>query len=172
MRGQTFLPFLLLGLFSLSPAFADDQEDKFSGEISTQGTLVNLTGNKAKFNEYGDIKDGVFGDIKLKYDDDKYYVHFYSRNMFYDTQSYNLEGGKWGAFKFNINYTEIPHNFTYDAQTLYSGAGTANLTYPTQPPSTNTGTWNKFDYSTERKDYSAGIKIDVLNPFFWISPLL
>ncbi|MGA9109494.1 MAG: MtrB/PioB family outer membrane beta-barrel protein [Smithella sp.] len=166
MRGQTFLPFLLLGLFSLSPAFADDQEDKFSGEISTQGTLVNLTGNKAKFNEYGDIKDGVFGDIKLKYDDDKYYVHFYSRNMFYDTQSYNLEGGKWGAFKFNINYTEIPHNFTYDAQTLYSGAGSANLTYPTQPPSTNTGTWNKFDYSTERKDYSAGIKIDVLNPFF------
>ena len=61
MRGQSFLPFLLLGLFSLSPAFADDQEDKFSGEISTQGTLVNLTGNKAKFNEYGDIKDGVFG---------------------------------------------------------------------------------------------------------------
>ncbi|MGA3281311.1 MAG: MtrB/PioB family decaheme-associated outer membrane protein [Smithella sp.] len=167
MRSQTFLPFLLLGLFSLSPAFADDQENKFSGEISTQGTLVNVNGNKAKFNEYGDTENGgVYGDVKIKYDDDKYYVDFYSRNMFYDTQSYDLEGGKWGDFKFNVNYSEIPHNFTYDAQTLYSGAGTANLTYPTQPPSTNTSTWNKFDYSTERKDYSAGFKIDVLKPFF------
>jgi MtrB/PioB family decaheme-associated outer membrane protein len=166
MRSQTFLPFLLLGLFSLSPAFADDQENKFSGEISTQGTLVNINGNKAKFNEYGDIQDGVYDDVKIKYDDDKYYVDFYSRNMFYHTQSYDLEGGKWGAFKFDINYSEIPHNFTYDAQTFYSGAGTANLTYPTQPPGTNTSTWNKFDYSTERKDYSAGFKIDVLKPFF------
>jgi MtrB/PioB family decaheme-associated outer membrane protein len=166
MRRQIFLPFLLLGLFSLNPAFADDQEDKFSGEITTQGTLININGNKAKFNEYGDIQNGVYGDVKLKYDDDKYYVDFYSRNMFYDTQSYDLEGGKWGAFKFNINYNEIPHNFTYDAQTLYSGAGTANLTYPTHPPSTDTSTWNKFDYSTERKDYSAGFKLDVLKPFF------
>ena len=166
MRRQIFLPFLLSGLFSLSPAFADDQEDKFSGEISAQGTLTHINGNKAKFNEYGDMQNGLYGDVKIKYDDDKYYVDFYSRNMFYDTQSYNLEGGKWGAFKFNINYNEIPHNFTYDAQTLYSGAGTNNLTYPTHPPSTDTSTWNTFDYSTKRKDYGAGFKLDVLKPFF------
>jgi MtrB/PioB family decaheme-associated outer membrane protein len=166
MRRQTFFPFLLLGLFSLSPAFADDQDDKFSGEISAQSTLTHINGSKAKFNEYGDIQNGLYGDVKIKYVDDKYYVDFYSRNMFYDTQSYDLESGKWGAFKFNINYSEIPHNFTYDAQTLYSGAGTANLTYSTHPPSTDTSTWNKFDYSTERKNYSAGFKLDVLKPFF------
>lgn len=166
MRRQTFFLFLLLGLFSLSPAFADDQDDKFSGEISAQSTLTHINGSKAKFNEYGDIQNGLYGDVKIKYVDDKYYVDFYSRNMFYDTQSYDLESGKWGAFKFNINYSEIPHNFTYDAQTLYSGAGTANLTYSTHPPSTDTSTWNKFDYSTERKNYSAGFKLDVLKPFF------
>ncbi len=166
MKRQIFLSVLLLGLFSLSPAFAEEQEDKFSGEISAQGTLTHINGNKAKFNEYGDIQDGLYGDVKIKYDDDKYYVDFYSRNMFYDTQSYNLEGGKWGAFKFNVNYDEIPHNFTYDALTLYSGAGTNNLTYPTHPPSTNTSTWNTFDYSTKRKDYGAGFKLDVLKPFF------
>jgi MtrB/PioB family decaheme-associated outer membrane protein len=166
MRRQTFFPFLLLGLFSLSPAFADDQDDKFSGEISAQSTLTHINGSKAKFNEYGDIQNGVYGDVKIKYADDKYYVDFYSCNMFYDIQSYDLESGKWGAFKFNINYSEIPHNFTYDAQTLYSGAGTANLTYSTHPPSTDTSTWNKFDYSTERKNYSAGFKLDVLKPFF------
>ena len=166
MKKQTFLPFLLLGLFSLSPAFAQEQEDKFSGEISAQGTVTHINGNKAKYNEYGDIQNGLYGDIKIKYDDNKYYVDLYSRNMFYDTQSYDLEGGKWGTFKFNINYSEIPHNFTYDAQTLYSGTGTANLTYPTHPPGTDTSTWTTFDYSTKRKNYGAGFKVDVLKPFF------
>ena len=171
MKKQTFLPFLLLGLFSLSPAFAQEQEDKFSGEISAQGTLTHVNGSKAKFNEYGDIQNGLYGDVKVKYDDDKYYADFYSRNMFYDTQNYDLEGGKWGAFKFNINYNEIPHNFTYDAKTFYSGAGTNNLTYIPNPPSaylpnTDTGTWNTFDYSTKRKNYGAGFKLDILKPFF------
>jgi MtrB/PioB family decaheme-associated outer membrane protein len=166
MKKQIFLSFLLSGLFSLSPAFAQEQEDKFSGEISAQGILTHINGSKTKFNEYGDIQNGLYGNVKIKYDDNKYYVDFYSRNMFYDTQSYDLEGGKWGAFKFNINYSEIPHNLTYDAQTLYSGAGTANLTYATHPPSTNTSTWNTFDYSTKRKNYGAGFKFDVLKPFF------
>jgi MtrB/PioB family decaheme-associated outer membrane protein len=166
MKRQIFLSVLLFGLASLSPAFAEEKEDKFSGEINAQGTLTHINGNEAKFNEYGDMRNGLYSDVKLKYDDNKYYVDFYSRNMFYDTQSYDLEGGKWGAFKFNINYNEIPHNFTYDAQTLYSGAGTNNLTYPSHPPSTNVSTWNTFDYSTKRKDYGAGLKFDVLKPFF------
>jgi len=173
MKKQIFLSVFLFGLFSLSPAFAEEQQeqDKFSGEISAQGTLTHINGNEAKFNEYGDIRNGLYGDVKLKYDDDKYYVDFYSRNMFYDTQSYNLEGGKWGDFKFNINYNEIPHNFTYDARTFYSGAGTNNLTYTPNPPSpflpnTDTGTWNTFDYSTKRKNLGAGFKLDVLKPFF------
>ena len=132
MKRQIFLSVFLFGLFSLSPAFAEEQENKFSGEIGATGTLVHVLGNDAKFNEYRDIRNGVYGDVKVKYDDDKYYVDFYSRNMFYDTQQYNLEGGKWGAFKFNINYNEIPHNFTYDARTLYSGAGTeqSDLSHP------------------------------------------
>jgi len=86
--------------------------------------------------------------------------------MGYNTQHYNIEGGKWGDFKFNLNYEEIPHNLTYDARTLYSGTGTSNHTYPTQPPSTNTGAWNTFDYSTKRKNIGAGFKLDAVKPFF------
>ena len=160
---QILLSVLLFGLFSLSPAFAED--DKFYGEISAQGTLANINGNKAKFNEYKDIRDGIYSDAKIKYDDNQYFVDFYSRNMFFDTQRYNLEGGKWGSFKFNIDYNELPHNITYDAKTMYSGVGTANLTYPAHPPSTDTSAWNKFDYSTKRKNYSAGFNLDLLKPF-------
>jgi MtrB/PioB family decaheme-associated outer membrane protein len=164
MKRQILLSAFLFGLVFLGSAFAED--DKFSGEISAQGTLTHINGNKAKFNEYRDIRDGVYGEIKAKYDEDKYYVDFYSRDMFYDTQRYDLEGGKWGAFKFNVGFNEIPHNFTYDARTFYSGVGTTNLTYPTHPPSTDTSTWNPFDYSTRRKNYNAGFKLDLLKPFF------
>ncbi len=164
MKRQIPWALLLFSLVCLNTAFA--AEDKISGDITASGTLSHVNGSKAKFNEYNDIQGGLYGDIKIKYDSDKYYTDFYSRDMFYNTQSYGLEGGKWGAFRFDIHYDELPHNFTFDAKTLYSGAGTANLTYPTHPPGTNTDTWNTFDYSTKRKNYGAGFKIDLLKPFF------
>ncbi|MEN6622046.1 MAG: MtrB/PioB family outer membrane beta-barrel protein, partial [Smithella sp.] len=164
MKKQILLVLFLFSLISLTTTFA--AENKISASIAATGTLSHITGNKAKFNEYNDIQSGLYSDIKIRYDSDKYYTDFHSRNMFYNTQSYDLEGGKWGAFKFDIFYKEIPHNFTYDAKTIYSGVGTDNLTYPTHPPNTNSNTWNTFDYSTKRKNYGAGFKIDLLKPFF------
>ncbi|MGP8152547.1 MAG: MtrB/PioB family outer membrane beta-barrel protein [Smithella sp.] len=164
MKRQIALALFLFGLVSSATAFADD--DTFSGEIAATGMLSHVNGSNAKYNEYGDVQTGLYDDVKIKHDSDEYYADFYSRNMFYNTQSYGLESGKYGAFKVDIQYDEIPHNFTDDARTLYSGVGTANLTYLTQPPSTNTNTWNTFDYSTKRRNYGADFKIDLLNPFF------
>jgi MtrB/PioB family decaheme-associated outer membrane protein len=156
---------LMFGIGFFSIAVAEDE--KLSGEISATGTLTSVSGNKAKFNEYQDIQSGVYGDIKLRYDSEKYYTDFNARDMGYNTQRYNIEGGKWGDFKFDLNYDETPHNITYDAKTFYSGAGSSNLTYPIHPPSTNTNTWSNFDYSTKRKDFSGGFKLDTLKPFFF-----
>lgn len=153
----------ILASFSVAPA----EDDKFSGEVSATGTLTSIGGNKAKFNEYRDIRDGVYGGVNLQYDSNKYYIDFNARNMGYDTQRYGLEGGKWGDFKFDLNYNEIPHNFTYDAKTFYSGTGSSSLSYPTHPPSTDAGNWSTFDYSTKRKNYSGGFKLDTLKPFFF-----
>jgi MtrB/PioB family decaheme-associated outer membrane protein len=166
MKRRIFLSVLFFSLFSLSPTFAEEKEDKFSGAITAEGVVNHTIGNKAKFNEYNDIRNGLYGDAKIKYDDDKYYIDFGTHNMFYDTQRYDLESGKWGVFKFNIKYNEIPHNFTYDANTLYSGAGTGNLTYSAHPPSSDTGTWNTFDYSTKRRNFSTGLKLDIFKPLF------
>lgn len=150
---------------SFSMALAED--DKFSGEVSATGTLTSVGGNKAKFNEYRDVRDGVYGDVKLKYESEKNYVDLNAQDMGYDTQHYSIRGGMWGEFKFDLNYDELPHNITYDTKTFYSGAGSSNLTYPTHPPSTNTNTWNTFDYSTKRKNLSGGFQVDALKPFFF-----
>ena len=143
------------------------EDEKFSSDVSATGKLTSVVGNKAKFNEYRDIRDGVYGDVNLKYDYKKFYVDINAQDIGYDTQRYSVEGGIWGDLRFKLNYDEIPHNITYDAKTLYSGAGSSNLTYPTQPPSTNTNTWNNFDYSTKRKNVSGELNLDILKPFFF-----
>ncbi len=156
---------LIFSMASFSMALAED--DKLSGEVSATGMLTSVGGNNAKFNEYRDVRDGVYGDVKLKYESERSYVDLNAQDMGYDTQRYSIRGGVWGDFKFDLNYDELPHNITYDAKTLYSGAGTSNLTYPTHPPSTDTNTWNTFDYSTKRKSYSGGFQVDKLKPFFF-----
>jgi MtrB/PioB family decaheme-associated outer membrane protein len=166
MKKQILISVFLFTLFSLSQAFAQEAGEKLSGEVSATGALTHVNGSKAKFNEYRDLRDGLYGDIKIKYDEDKYFIDFHSRDMFYNTQRYKLGGGMWGAFKLNIGYSEIPHNFNYDARTFYSGVGTDTLTYPVHPPSTDTGTWSTFDYSTKRKNLNGGFKVDLLKPFF------
>lgn len=148
--------------------YADDGKS-VDGEIKVLGKLADVDGNRAKFNEYRDIKDGIYGKIKLKYDVDKYFLKFKASAIGYDTQSYKLDGGMWGKFKLYLKYNEIPHNFTYDAKTFFSGAGTNNLTTGSRfvylTPSTYTPT-NLFDYSIKRKQFETGIKLEMLKPFY------
>ena len=76
-------------------------------------------------------------------------------------------GGQRGAFKFYLYYNEIPHNTSYNAITPYAGAGSNALSYGGPgTPSSDTSTWLPFDYSTKRKDYGAGMKVNVVKPFY------
>lgn len=148
--------------------YAEDNKP-LSGEIKAAGKLVDIDGNEAKFNEYGDLKDGVYGRIRLKYDHELYFMKLNAGDIAYDTQNYKLEGGMWGKFKVYLKYNEIPHNFTYDAKTIFSGAGTNRLTtgaaFAIGTPSTYTPT-NLFDYSLKRKQMEASVKLEMLKPFY------
>ncbi len=151
---------------------ASAEETKIRGEVTVIDQVVDLQGQKAKFNEYRDIRNGPTGQFDLGYERDNYYVDFYGQEVGRKDQSYGLHGGQWGTFRYDFRYDEIPHNLTEHAKTFYSGYGGANLTYTPQPPSTflpntNFTTWNTFDYSVERKNYSGGFKLDMLKPFFF-----
>ncbi len=152
----------ILGLWGT--AFA--QENKLSGDITVTGVVREGKDQSAKFNEYQDIRDGVYGSINLKYDAPKQYIFFESKDIGYRTQSYALEGGRWDAFRMRVFYDEMPHNFTYDARTLYSGVGTNNLTYSGATPSTDPNGWSTFDYTVRRQNMGGSFKIDYLNPFY------
>lgn len=177
MRKKMIIIFTVaLSLISFSPVFSE--EKRIEGEIKAAGVLTDINGSKAKFNEYRDLKDGIYGKIRLKYDNDNYFMKLNAYDIGYDTQSYKLDGGMWGKFKYNLKYNEIPHNFTLGAKTFYSGAGTNNLTFngTTAPftavansvdtPSVVNQFANFFDYSIKRKQYGGGFKLEMLKPLY------
>jgi MtrB/PioB family decaheme-associated outer membrane protein len=165
--------FMLAAIYSLITCLsASAEEGKISGELTPIGQILSIEGNKSKFNEYRDIRTGGTGDAAVQAEKGKYYLDFTATDVGRKDQSYDLHGGQWGSFKFNLKYDELPHNFTENAKTFYSGVGGNSLTYTPQPPSTflpntNFNTWNTFDYSIQRNTSSGGFKLDMLKPLFF-----
>jgi MtrB/PioB family decaheme-associated outer membrane protein len=153
---------LLIMSVPLSSVFS--AETTFEGEVTAQGRLVHVNGNEAKFNEYSDKQDGIFGAIGLRYDSENYFMQFKAKDIGYDTQKYTLDGGMWGKFRYNLFYNEIPHNITFGAKTFFSGVGGSSLKIKGNP--NDVSTWSSFDYKTERERFGGGMKLDFLNPFF------
>jgi MtrB/PioB family decaheme-associated outer membrane protein len=165
MKSKIMVSVIILSLLPLLNVLAE--ENNLEGSITATGVLRRLNGNEAKFNEYRDIHDGVYGRIRLNYDTDQFFGKFKADDIAYDTQYYRLDGGMWGKFKADIYYNEIPHNFTFNARSFYGGIGSDNLTFSGAAPSTNVSTWNEFDYSIKRKNLGGGFQLDLLKPFFF-----
>jgi len=167
MRTKIIIFALMICLIPLYNAFS--QGTSIEGEISATGKYIGVTGDeggKAKFTEYRDLKEhgGLYGRGRFNLDTPDYFLRFDMQDPGYDTQYYNLEGGMYGKFKLDLFYDEIPHNITFDARTFFLGAGHDALI---GAPNTNVGSWNTFDYSTERRKYGGGLKFDMLKPFFF-----
>jgi MtrB/PioB family decaheme-associated outer membrane protein len=158
---------LMLGLLILSPCTSFCEDGQVSGEVSATARVTENTGNKAKLYEYSDDRDGVYGGFRLHGEKDGNHVDALAADIAFKTQQYLLEGGQWGNYRYDLRYKEIPHNFTFGARSIYSGAGSTSLTYPTQPPSTDVSNWSQFDYGTVRDRFSGGIAVERLKPYFF-----
>lgn len=149
-----------------------EDEKRLELEVGVTGAYPALQGNNARFSEYRDMKDGVvgtYGSVYLRYADPKgNFLKLDVRDPGYDTQYYRVDGGKWGSYRYSFFYKEIPHNISYNVITPYGGAGSDTLGYPgAAAPPGNTAGWYPFDYSTKRKDYGAGMKVERLKPFYF-----
>lgn len=151
---------LILTIFLIMPVFAGENNN-FDGLVTINGKLVSVDGNEAKFYEYKNTGEGVFGSFKLNYDSENYFMNL---SAGVDNYYFKLNTGAFDKFGFDMFYTEIPHNYTFKARTLYLGAGTDHLVYPTQPPTTVLQRWNEFDYYTKRKQAGAGFTLDFIKP--------
>ena len=70
----------------------------------------------SKYDEYRDLRDGVFvRRFRLNMDDlgsSKYFLDAQSDKSIYRDQSYLVTFGRWNRFKMQFRYDEIPHIFS------------------------------------------------------------
>jgi hypothetical protein len=97
MKSKIMVSVIILSLLPLLNVLAE--ENNLEGSITATGVLRRLNGNEAKFNEYRDIHDGVYGRIRLNYDTDQFFGKSKADDIAYETQYYRLDGGMWGKFK-------------------------------------------------------------------------
>ncbi len=129
MKGLRLLGSAFVAGLLLSPAWGVELEDgTLSGIVDITGRFVGDERQSAKFQEYRDLRDGVTGDVQLLYRHrNGYFLGVDAESIGLDDQSYSLRGGRYGSFKFDAGYDQIPHRFAFDAKTLYSGVGSGNL---------------------------------------------
>jgi MtrB/PioB family decaheme-associated outer membrane protein len=166
MKTRNFIVAISVLFLPAFPVFAMDST--FEGEMNVTGEIVNMSGNKAKFNEYRDIrKNDLYSGFRLKFDSDDFFVQGKASDIGYNDQHYRIDGGAYGKFKFYLDYNEIPHNFTFDAKTFYNGAGSNTLTNMFAVfPTADTSAWNHFDYAIKRQTAEGGFTLQMPKPFY------
>ncbi len=143
--------------------------EEFSGQVTVEGRSIDVSGEEAKFNEYDDPDSGFTGGLDLNYNAGSGFLNFSSGTIGRDTQTYDFGAGLYDKFTIDLYYKEIPHNLTFDARTFYRGVGSDTLTTTATSASlpTDPTVWpSEFDYSVSRDQYGAGIKLNLLKPFF------
>ncbi|MBP1740790.1 MAG: exported protein of unknown function [Deltaproteobacteria bacterium] len=104
-------------------------KSSFSGELGITPRYVRGEDDSAKAQEYRDLDTPVFGDLSMRYEKkDEYFTEATGENIGRGDQRFTLSGGRYGKFKIEGTYDEIPHKFALDAKNIYSGTGTGALT--------------------------------------------
>ena len=158
-----FAAMLLLLTGSRSIA-ADDRQIR--GSVDLGGRIVDNEDKSAKFQEYRDLDDGIFGSFNIEYFKDAYFFGAEGKNVGLDDQFYQLTGGSYEKFKYLFFYNEIPHNLSFGARSFYSGIGSDNLTIDVSTPA-NQATWTAFDYKVDTKKYGGDVQFSLAAPFFF-----
>ena len=159
------MTYISLALLTTSPAFA---ADNFQGDINLGLRTTHFaSGDKsAKFDEYRDMSNGVFGDANVLFDTDAYYIGLVLENPTLDDQFYEMKAGQFGLGKARFYFDELNHQLSRDALTPATGIGSNYLIVPTTVPPVSA--WTPFDYSVKKKTYGAEFTVDPQQmPFYF-----
>jgi len=87
--------------------------------------------SRAKFEEYGEIRPGLFVDTLNYWAMSKnglYAVDFWAKDIGFNNQSYTFDWSKAGEHYLWISWDEIPHLISTSAKTIFGGVGSTHLT--------------------------------------------
>ncbi|MBI4208031.1 MAG: MtrB/PioB family decaheme-associated outer membrane protein [Betaproteobacteria bacterium] len=112
-----------------SMPLAGDWNYRFSTEVGA--VAGHASRNAARLRDYRDYRDGAvlnYLNLALERPGTAHYLDFTAGAVGRDDQHYRATVGRYGDFKANLYFSQIPRAFTDQARTVFQGAGTANLT--------------------------------------------
>jgi hypothetical protein len=108
--------------------------DLESGQCLGCGTPFGPVLKISKFNEYRDLRNGVYlRRVDLRFDNllnSSNYFSLKSQSTLYRDQSYLGTYGNYGKFKIQFRYDEIPHIYSNTTRTLYTETASGVWSYP------------------------------------------
>ncbi len=110
--------------------------DLQTGQCLGCGTPFNPSLKNSKFGEYRDMRDGFYvRRFDLHYDNilnSEQYVALKSQRTLYRDQSYLATFGRYGKFKVQFRYDEIPHTYSDTTRTFYTQTSLGVWSFPAQ----------------------------------------
>lgn len=89
------------------------------------------TDSRAKFEEYGSVRPGLFLDwinLQAGTKDGRYAFDFWGKSVGANNQSYYLDLAKVGEHYLSVGWDEIPHLISTSGKTVFGGVGSSALT--------------------------------------------
>ncbi len=133
---------------------ADEGEIMYSWQVELGLRTVDQNGDETKFEEYRDMGDGLCGSARVQADKENLYYKLDADRIGREDQQYEFMGGKYGKFKIQMFYDEIPHAYARDAKSYFNGVGSAALV--DSGNHADPTPWQGFDYDKQQKN--AGFK--------------
>jgi hypothetical protein len=168
---------VVAGLFAATPAFAQTDADPFRVEGSaTIGYLNNNSSafDRASLDLYQDLSNGVLSNFGLRGRNSRSWFDGYGENFGRDDQFMYIRGGMYGVYKAGAYLNDIPHVFSSNAYTPYSGVGGNTLTasfplsaLPTAALPQAPGTWNQFVWGYDRRDVGGYVEWQRNSPWYF-----
>jgi MtrB/PioB family decaheme-associated outer membrane protein len=138
MKRLVFFGTCLL-LVSLPASAQDASPIRTSGSIATGVLQQDNDTNSAKFNEYRDLRDNFYlFDVRLDLLDtgSGRFLELGGTNVTRDDQRIRFDVGHTGLWRFDIEWTGIPHNLSNHAQSPYIQRGPSLFEVPATVPIT------------------------------------
>ncbi|MBV9496115.1 MAG: MtrB/PioB family outer membrane beta-barrel protein, partial [Acidobacteria bacterium] len=84
----------------------------------------------AKFAEFRDVRSGMTAGVDGHFRQDNTIFNIWARQIGRKDQDVAIDGGEAGSYYYSLNYNETPHNYMFDAKSLWSGVGSDALRLP------------------------------------------
>jgi MtrB/PioB family decaheme-associated outer membrane protein len=164
MRKKIYTAVIMLSLATPAMVVAADNALDVQGSAEIGVRASNIKGNEARAQEFKTKDDSVLGTILLDATKGAYHFQVDGTDIGTEDQEFQFKGGQYDKFKYKFDFSEMTHNYGFDAITPFTGIGT-HVTNDTATL-TDISTWTHFDAKVDHKRYGGEVEISLGTPFF------